>query len=60
MLFVFDRHSGACRNPGTLPLFFYFFRIPASEWGDEKPECRHSPRLWIPAFAGMTASANSE
>jgi len=28
--------------------------------GDEKPERRHSPRLWIPAFAGMTASANSE
>ena len=25
------RHSGECRNPGTLSLFFYFFRIPANE-----------------------------
>ena len=38
--------------------FVFSFVFPPSV-GDEKPERRHSPRLWIPACAGMTALANS-
>ena len=47
----FVRHSGACRNPGTLFLFLSFRFIV----NHGRPAIRYPRLFWIPACAGMTA-----